>query len=219
MQWCTAWGNDIPWDTVLQLQYAHNIFTGGQGSINFSDLFSSPFWGMWPPYAQFVFRDPDCQGYMPFVYNYLDVGLVYENKIKDGPKITKPSCWIEFAASTITTTDGVSIKWNQTLFPTVAPEGAVSVDVWAFGLTDSYGFFASRTKSEDNEIAVRKIGNKVVPVENTLEKGVSIGKYSLKASKRDVPFSDILARGVCMGGQVRKNYRWFPPEIVELVKK
>ena len=169
----------------------------------------------------FVFRDPDCSDGAEYVYMYDDGYLCLQNKIKDAPKITKPACWAEFFAKTITTTDEVCFKWYAAIPLVLGSSGAVDVmDVVSYAdLYYPVGFASSGTKSIDNEVAVHIEDGRAVLVDNTVTRVIQKGEYGVKHVSRDVFFSDVLEQDVCTGGEVKSDYKWAAPEVVELICK
>ena len=220
---CIQGGGQFPASSAAQMQRSHNILYLVAGDLSFSDLLN-PYnvSGIEGPRAEFRFFDPDCSGSGDYYFDpYNSWELIYQNKIPNAPKITKPTCWADFFAKTVTTTDELCIKWFCTIPLVLGASGSVSsMDVISFGQVEyPFGFTATKTKADEGEVAIRIRDGHSFLVENTITGNLQIGKYTTKAVKRRVVFSDVLSQSVCVGGQVSSSHKWLSPEIVSLVKK
>ncbi len=213
--YCRTQGNLHGYAALNQLSGFHGM--DGRGFVDFSALFgqfnSASANG---PGALFVFCEPTCKGEIVLVYDKFDSDLCLNNTLKNVPVITKPYV-LDFSAHTMTTAEGVSVKWIKHY--SLPPNCFLSELVETGELDYPDGFFASTTKSEEGEVAVRVIDGHYSIVENTLSGAFLPGTYGFRSVTRTPLHSDIFDQGVCFGGQVNPNYRWAAPEIVKLIKK
>lgn len=221
VRFCMDQYKRIPEATISQLSSSHNIDPWAPGSLTLSNLLVGPYFSDTPPEVRFVFSDPYCQGELPYIYNTDDGYLCFQNKIRNAPKL-RATTMVDFFAHTIKTVDEVSIKWRANLYP-ILSSGTASMDISVYGNVDfpSFGFLASSTKSENNEVAVRVYGKFAEVVENTFNPNRFQKKnsYSMRPVARQIVFSDVLGQDVCAGGRAKTNYKWMQPEIVELINK
>ena len=214
---CLNRTGSFPMNTMSQLMNSHNVNCFAPGTLTFSNLLSGFYQGISYPYVQFVFTDPECSGSWTNGYTFDDGYLCLQNTIKYAPKL-KTTTFMSFNAQTVTTTDGVSIKWQTVLNPIISGSSA-TVDVYDFGYTDYplFGYVASRPVGD--EVAIRVKDHRATIVENTVPSGFPKGNFKARPVQRQALFSDVLMQDVCMGGQVSSDYKWSAPQIVELVKQ
>ena len=210
---CLSYGNTYPASDLQEL-YDYNNVISASSWLNFNSLFNKADAFAGPGAgASFKFTQPDCREDITVSFNKYDDKLCTQNIISNAPKIDKTHL-VEFSAHTITTTsNSIYIKWSMKY--TATGYGTyMKIDKKGTVEYPNY-LFASRTKG-GNQIAVRKIDDRLVPIENTVSTELAPGSYRSKLVEERPVISDVLEQEVCIGGRVRTECKWDAPKIVEL---
>lgn len=202
------------WDysrDILELQNNHSMFNP-TGTIDFFHLLSSfsQDLGTKGPEAKFIFYSPNYRGEIEKSYHTQDDYLCSHNIIHNAPYINTKH-YIEFSARTMSTRNGVQLKWNKVIelngygVPSIVVEQG-SLDYPTKSLvayTTTGDLIAVRlVRDYDGIYSYEVVGNTgpdVPPGDYEVENPVQVGT------------PENLDGSVCVGGDVNPNLGWDAP--------
>ncbi len=211
---CLRSGYDVYMD--MQELSEYNYVIEGSDWLDFNKLlFNGGRFNGVKPEVKFRFYSHEYKGDYPVSYHDFNEQLCNHNTIANVPEIKKSHC-VDMNVRTIkTTNNGIYINWEKTY--TVSGVGTYMVidqkgkTIQPFELV-KYGIADGRF------VAARKINNKIVLIENTVDATLETGEYKISETSTSPRVSKVMDNKVNVAGELSETQRWASPIVVELEK-